>query len=121
MSSSLLYFSTITTDPLLVDSVNLLIYGTAESAITIIAVSIPILRALLYRRTMKPRAPRFYHQTTSQEDSNPGDQPELQSPAVDVQPRLTLYGMPATQYQFYDPDKGQRNGMGLVATNFPPP
>lgn len=44
-----------------VDSVNLLIFGAAESAVTIIAVSIPILRALLYISSTPPK-PRFYNQ-----------------------------------------------------------
>ncbi len=37
----------------------LLTFGTAESAVTIIAVSIPILRALLYMSTAPPK-PRFF-------------------------------------------------------------
>lgn len=46
-----------------VDSVNLLIFGTAESAVTIIAVSIPILRALLYISDTPPKPrTRFYQQ-----------------------------------------------------------
>ncbi len=42
-----------------VDSVSLLIFGIAESAVTIIAVSIPVLRALLHIKTTPPK-PRFY-------------------------------------------------------------
>jgi hypothetical protein len=43
-----------------VDSVNLLIFGTAESAVTIIAVSIPILRALLYVSGTAPKPPSTF-------------------------------------------------------------
>ncbi|SPQ24539.1 28b4345e-900c-4955-962b-fcb257d3ae2b [Thermothielavioides terrestris] len=47
--------------PDLTDSVNLLIFGSAESAITIIAASIPILRGLLYVSKKQPR-PQFFQE-----------------------------------------------------------
>ncbi len=47
----------------------LLTFGTAESAVTIIAVSIPILRALLYMSTTPPK-PRFFQELYDEGPSN---------------------------------------------------
>lgn len=56
------------------DSVNLLIFGTAESAVTIIAVSIPVLRALLYITPPKPRfIQQFYEETPRDGSQHPPD------------------------------------------------
>lgn len=55
-----------------VDSVELLIYGTAESASTIMAVSIPMLRALLH--TPKTKSPRLTFEPESRNFSYPSRQ-----------------------------------------------
>lgn len=56
------------------DSVNLLIFGTAESAVTIIAVSIPILRALLHITPPKPRLfQHLYDETPRDGNQAPRD------------------------------------------------
>lgn len=58
-------------DIVVADSVNLLIFGTAESAVTIIAVSIPILRALLYITPPKPRFIRQLYEETPRNGTQP--------------------------------------------------
>lgn len=59
----------------IVDSVELLIYGTAESASTIMAVSIPMLRALL--RTPKTKSPSLNIESEGRNFSYPSRQNTL--------------------------------------------
>lgn len=65
-----------------VDSVELLIYGTAESASTIMAVSIPMLRALLH--TPKTKSPRLnFEPESSRNFSYPSRQNSTRSDEKD--------------------------------------
>ncbi|KAL2266670.1 hypothetical protein VTJ83DRAFT_6022 [Remersonia thermophila] len=74
----------------IVDSVNLLIYGTAESAVTIVAVSIPILRALLFLAAEKEKDIEFGPVLSPLQSPPPTQQKPLsasyQLPMPDVSP-----------------------------------
>jgi hypothetical protein len=70
-SSSLFPITAVRFDTTAADSVHLLIFGTAESAVTIIAVSIPILRALLYITPPKPRFIQELYEETPRDETQP--------------------------------------------------
>ena len=83
------------------DSVSLLIFGIAESAVTIIAVSIPVLRALLHVKTTPPK-PRFYQgpyeerpseSNTDASSAHTESDIELMPASQQYNNRVTYYGI----------------------------